>query len=180
MQFCYARLVRFCLKIIFFNDSPGNFWNLFVSIIVLEISEQCWKFSVKYENMFLSWVHSTKSLWLELHITHYNRGLLFTFTLMIPDLEGNMFDTNNMPNITIQSKEIILILCHRQCRSLSEHNNFSYVMSGAPSAFSLKTQNKRTHCTTHTKVIKLCDDCHAWTDRNSLTGIGIQWVRTVK
>ena len=50
--------------------------------------------------------------------------------------------------------------------------------SWAPRAFSLKTPNKREYCTTHTcAALNLRDDRHTWTDRNSLTEIGRQWVR---
>ena len=51
------------------------------------------------------------------------------------------------------------------------------VMSWAPSAFSLKMPNKCAYCTAHTSLIKLRNDHHAWTDRNSLTGIDRQWVQ---
>ena len=51
-----------------------------------------------------------------------------------------------------------------------------YMMSWAPSAFSLKTPKKGGYCTTQTHVITLCDDRPTWTDRNSLTGIGRQWI----
>ena len=52
-------------------------------------------------------------------------------------------------------------------------------MSSALSAFSLKTpKNARsTPRTSEFAMITFCDDRHAWTDRNSLTGIDRQCVK---
>ena len=62
-------------------------------------------------------------------------------------------EINNLRNSKIQSEKIIFFLLEWQLGSLSEHNNFSwwpaYVMSWAPSAFSLKTPNMRAYFTTH-------------------------------
>ena len=61
--------------------------------------------------------------------------------------------------------------------TMTSHNDQRTWCHERKERFLLKRQTS-AHTTPHTRAfITLRDDCHVWTDRNSLTGIDRQWVR---
>ena len=91
---------------------------------------------------------------------------------------------NNLRNSAIQSDEIIFILCMWQGGSLSEHNDSKLWRIDSKSwcherqvHFLLKRVPSARTAPRTQAFINLRDDLHAWTDRNSLTGIDRQWVQ---
>ena len=91
---------------------------------------------------------------------------------------------NNLRNSAIQSKEIIFILRMWQRGSLSELNDSKLWCIDSKSwcherqvRFILNRKSSACNAPGTQAFIYLSDDRHAWTDRNSLTGIDRQWVQ---
>ena len=91
---------------------------------------------------------------------------------------------NNLRNSAIQSEKIICILCMLQRGSLSEHNDSKSWRIDSKSwcherqvRFLLKREPSARTALSTWAFTNLRDDRHAWTDRNSLTGIDRQWVQ---
>ena len=89
---------------------------------------------------------------------------------------------NNLRNSAIQSEEIIFILRMLRRGSLSEHNDSKSWCIDSKSwcherqvRFLLKRETSARTALRMRAFINLLDDRHAWTDRNSLSGIDRQW-----
>ena len=111
---------------------------------------------------------------------------LFTplFRRECDNYENGLYCTNNLHHSAIQSEVIIFILRMWQRGSLSEHNDSKSWRIDSKSwcherqaRFLLKRETSTRTAPRIRAFINLRNDRHAWTDRNSLTGIDRQWVQ---